>query len=127
SVAGGADAVIVALGGNDLLRAIDPSVSRENLDGILAKATERDLPVLLSGMPAPLNYGPDYKSDFDAIYPELAAKYGAIHDAFFLEGVIGDQSLFQSDGIHPNKDGVAKMVERFGPVVLQLIERVGES
>jgi acyl-CoA thioesterase-1 len=125
SIAGGADAVIVALGGNDLLRAIDPASSRENLDGILAKAAARDLPVLLSGMTAPLNYGPDYKAAFDAMYPELAAEYGAIHDEFFLEGVVGDQSLFQSDGIHPNRDGVAKMVERIGPIVLQLIERVG--
>lgn len=127
SVAGGADAVIVALGGNDLLRAIDPASSRENLDGILSKAAAQDLPVLLSGMQAPLNYGPEFKASFDAMYPELAAEHGAIHDEFFLEGLVGDQSLFQADGIHPNKDGVAKMVERIGPIVLQLIERIGES
>ena len=127
SVADGADAVIVELGGNDLLRAIDPAASRANLDGILTKAGDKGLPVLLTGMQAPLNYGPDYKAAFDAMYPELAEKHGAIHDEFFLEGLVGDQSLFQSDGIHPNKEGVAKIVERFGPLVLQLIARVGEG
>ena len=123
SVAGGADAVIVELGGNDLLRAIDPASSRANLDGILSKATEKGLPVLLTGMRAPLNYGPEYKDAFDAMYPELAAEYGAIHDPFFLEGLVGDQSLFQADGIHPNREGVAKLVKRFGPLALELIER----
>ena len=123
SVAGGADAVIVELGGNDLLRAIDPAASRANLDGILAKAGERGLPVLLTGMQAPLNYGPDYKAAFDAIYPELAEKHGALYDPFFLEGLVGERALFQSDGIHPNREGVAKIVERFGPLVLDLIER----
>lgn len=123
SVAGGADAVIVELGGNDLLRAIDPAASRANLDGILTKAAEQDLPVLLTGMQAPLNYGPEYKEAFDAMYPELAGKHGALYDPFFLEGLVGERKLFQPDGIHPNKDGVAKLVERFGPLVLELIER----
>ena len=124
SVAGGADAVIVELGGNDLLRAIDPASSRENLDGILTMAGDKGLPVLLTGMQAPVNYGPEFKAAFDAMYPELAAKHGAIHDEFFLEGLVGDQSLFQSDGIHPNREGVAKIVERFGPLVLDLIAQV---
>ena len=124
SLAEGGDALIVELGGNDLLRGIDPASSRANLDGILTKAGERDLPVLLTGMQAPINYGPDYKEVFDAMYPELAEKHGAIHDVFFLEGLVDRPELFQSDGIHPNGDGVAKIVERFGPLVLQLIERV---
>ena len=124
SLAEGGDAVIVELGGNDLLRAIDPASSRENLDGILTKAGDRGLPVLLTGMQAPLNYGPEYKAAFDAMYPELAEEHGAIYDPFFLEGMIDRRELFQDDGIHPNKDGVAHIVERFGPLVLQLIERV---
>lgn len=127
SVAGETDAVIVELGGNDLLRAIDPGASRANLDGIMAKAKAAGLPVLLTGMMAPSNYGPDYKAAFDAIYPELAEQYDAIYDPFFLEGLVGDQSLFQSDGIHPNREGVAKIVERFGPLVLDLIERVNSG
>lgn len=124
SVAGGADGLIVELGGNDLLRAIDPAVSRANLSGILEKAAARDLPVILTGMEAPLNYGQDYKRAFDTIYPELAAEHGAIHDPFFLEGLVGERDLFQDDGIHPNAAGVEKLVERFGPIVLRLIERI---
>lgn len=127
SLAEGGDAVIVELGGNDLLRGIDPASSRVNLDGLLTKATDRDLPVLLTGMQAPLNYGPEYKEAFDAMYPELAEKHGAIYDPFFLEGMIDRPELFQDDGIHPNKDGVATLVDRFGPLVLQLIEQVEAS
>lgn len=124
SVGPDADALIVELGGNDLLRGIDPAFSRQNLDGILVKATDRDLPVLLTGLEAPLNYGPEFKADFEAMYVDLAAEHGALLDQNFLEGVVGDQSLFQSDGIHPNADGVAKLVARFGPLVLELIKRI---
>lgn len=123
SVGEDADVLIVELGGNDLLRGVEPAASRANLDGILAKADARDLPVLLTGMQAPLNYGPDYKAAFDAIYPDLAKEYGALYDPFFLEGLVGEPGLFQSDGIHPNAAGVAKLVERFGPLVLDLIAR----
>lgn len=118
----GADGLIVELGGNDLLRAIDPGESRANLDAILAEAKARDLPVLLTGMYAPVNYGPEYKSEFDAIYPELAEEYGAIYDPFFLEGLIGRMELFQEDGIHPNAEGVKALVARFGPRALELVD-----
>lgn len=124
SVGDGADAVIVELGGNDLLRAIDPATSRANLEGILVKAGERGMEVLLTGMRAPVNYGPDYKAAFDAMYPELAAAHGALYDPFFLEGLVGRPELFQPDGIHPNAEGVEALVARFGPVVLDLIARV---
>ena len=127
SLAEGGDAVIVELGGNDLLRGIDPASSRVNLDGILVKAAKQNLPILLTGMQAPLNYGPEYKEAFDAMYPELAEEHGAIYDPFFLEGMIDRPELFQDDGIHPNKDGVAVLVSRFGPIALQLIERVEAS
>ncbi|QIE57893.1 arylesterase [Pikeienuella piscinae] len=120
---GEADALIVELGGNDLLRAIDPAESRANLDSILTEAAARGLPVLLTGMRAPLNYGPDYKAAFDAIYPELAAAHDAIYDPFFLEGLVGSPELFQPDGIHPNAAGVERLVARFGPLALALIER----
>lgn len=119
----GADALIVELGGNDLLRAIDPAASRANLAAIMEEAKARELPVLLTGMRAPLNYGADYKAEFDAIYPELAAEYGAIHDEFFLEGLVGKPELFQPDGIHPNAEGVEALVARFGPIALELVER----
>lgn len=127
SLAEGGDAVIVELGGNDLLRAIDPASSRANLDGIMAKAAARDLPVLLTGMVAPTNYGPDYKENFDAMYPELAEQYDAVYDPFFLEGLIGRDEMFQADGIHPNSEGVAELVERFGPVVLELIAQIPDK
>ncbi|TVQ55370.1 MAG: arylesterase [Rhodobacteraceae bacterium] len=117
----GADALIVALGGNDLLRGIDPESSRENLDAILAEAGARGLPVLLSGMQAPLNYGADWKRAFDAMYPDLAERHGALFDPFFLDGVQDDRSLWQSDGLHPNADGVAVIVERLGPLALELV------
>jgi len=113
-----------ALGGNDLLRGLDPAVSRANIEGILEKARARGLPVLLTGMRAPLNYGPDYKAAFDAIFPELAAKYGAVYDPFFLDGMVGEPGLFQPDGIHPNAAGVKRLVARFGPVALRLVRRI---
>lgn len=125
ALAEGADAVIVALGGNDLLRGIEPAASRANLDAMLTALGARSLPVLLVGMQAPLNYGPDYKAEFDAIYPDLAAQHGAILHPFFLDGLVGEAGLFQDDGLHPNAAGVARMVEAIGPKVIELIGQVG--
>jgi acyl-CoA thioesterase-1 len=128
-----ADALIVALGGNDLLRGIPPETARANLDGILAEAEARDLPVLLVGLQAPGNYGPDYKAAFDAMYPELAEEYGALHVESFLapleEAAETDRAgalarYMQPDGIHPNAEGVALIVEALGPAVEALIGRV---
>lgn len=120
------DAVIVALGGNDLLRGIDPAESRRNLDGILARIEARGLPVLLAGLPAPANYGPEYQAQFDAIFPELAAAHGADLYPNFLAG-IGEgrdlataRALMQPDGVHPNAEGVAAVVAAIGPAVLEL-------
>jgi acyl-CoA thioesterase-1 len=120
----GADAVILALGANDMLRGIEPTESRGNLDAMLATLNARGLPVLLIGMEAPRNYGPGYKDAFDAIYPELAWKYGILLDSHFLAGLVDEPTLFQDDGLHPNAAGVAMMVDRLGPIVLDLIARV---
>ena len=79
--------MIVALGGNDLLRGIDPAVSRENLDRILAAAEAREVPVLLVGMDAPGNYGAEYKDAFDGMYPELAEEYGTLYVESFFDGL----------------------------------------
>ena len=124
------DAMIVALGGNDLLRGIDPAVSRANLDGILSAAAEADVPVLLVGMSAPGNYGADYKAAFDAIYPDLAAAYGALHYPDFLGPIAAEadrqdamRRYMQPDGLHPSAEGVALIVEAMGPAVLELVER----
>lgn len=123
------DAVIVELGANDFLRGLPPEAARANLDGILAEVTGQGLPVLLAGIPAPPNYGADYKQSFDAIYPELGAQYGAIVYRNFLYGIgsAGDlgqvAALMQADGLHPNKDGVARIVADIGPLVEDLISR----
>lgn len=121
------DALIVALGGNDMLRGIDPANARDNLDGILAVAAKRDLPVLLIGMDAPPNYGADYEQAFDAMYPELAERYGALYEPNFLGALatIKDRDAalrdyVQGDAIHPNAEGVALIVGALGPKVLEL-------
>lgn len=123
------DAMIVALGGNDLLRGIDPSVSRANLDGILQAAAEADVAVLLVGMQAPGNYGPEYKAAFDTIYPDLAETYETLLAPSFFAGISAENDLaearayMQADGIHPNAEGVIKIVAELGPDVLDLIAR----
>lgn len=122
------DAVIVELGGNDLLRGIDPAASRANLDAILDRIRARGLPVILAGLPAPLNYGPEYKAEFDAIFPELAEKHGAHLYPHFLAALDGGEDpaamarFMQPDGIHPNGEGVTRIVADFGPLVLRMIE-----
>jgi acyl-CoA thioesterase-1 len=125
------DAMIVTLGGNDLLRGIDPAVSRANLMGVLQAAQDAEVEVLLIGMKAPGNFGPEYKASFDAIYPELAAQFGALHlDSFFAgfgETVNDSASLrtfMQSDGIHPNREGVRLIVEGIGPKFFELVGSV---
>ncbi len=128
------DAMIVALGGNDLLRGIDPAVSRSNIEAILREAAAQDVDVLLVGMEAPGNYGEEYKAQFDAIYPELSQAYGTLYlDSFFAGfGEAADdpaqlRDVMQGDGIHPNAEGVAQIVEGIGPKVLDLIAQAGSS
>ena len=123
ALADGADAMILELGGNDLLRGIDPATSRGNLDAILAELAARAIPVLLAGLEAPLNYGPEYKEAFEGMYAELAEKHGAILYPSFLQGVGPD--MMQPDGIHPDVEGVAAIVEAIGPSILELLERAG--
>ncbi len=105
------DAVILALGANDMLRGIDPANSRENLAAMIETIKQREIPLLLAGMLAQRNLGPDYQQAFEAIYPELAAEYDVALMPFLLEGVALDPSLNQPDGIHPNAAGVAVIVE----------------
>lgn len=134
ALADGAEALIVALGGNDFLRGVDPAESRSNLRAILETAAERDLPVLLVGIDASGQYGPDYEAAFDAMYPELAAEFGALLEpdwfaplreaAGSLEAALG--TYMQPDGIHPNAAGVDLVVERIGPQVVVLAERAAQ-
>lgn len=123
-----ADAIIVALGGNDLLRGLPPEQAKANLDHILNMATARGLDVLLVGMQAPGNFGPAYKAAFDGMYPELATKYDvALYPSFFAaflgEGDVPAQlgDYVQSDGLHPSAKGVDRIVKHMGPYVLRLI------
>ena len=118
-------AVIVALGANDALRAIDPALARSNLDRLLGVLAERRLPVLLAGMVAPRNLGRDYGARFDALYPELAARHGTLLYPFLLDGVATVAALNQADGIHPNAAGVEVIVERILPSVLCLVRGIG--
>lgn len=125
------DALIVALGGNDLLRGIEPAIARANLDGILAEATSRGLPVLLVGMDAPSNYGADYEAAFEAMYPDLAAKHDALHHENFLGALAALEDretaverYMQPDRIHPNAAGVALIVEDLGPRVKDLAAKL---
>ncbi|RUP08417.1 MAG: arylesterase [Hyphomicrobium sp.] len=118
------DAVIMELGANDALRGIDPKVPRANLDSMLAALKAKGLPVLLTGMKAPNNWGADYAKNFDAIYPDLASKYGVPLYPFFLDGVALDRSFTQPDGLHPTAAGVAEIVKRILPVVETLVQNV---
>lgn len=118
------DALMVTLGGNDMLRGLPPEEARANISAILAGAKAKGLPVLLVGMQAPGNYGAEYKAAFDAIYPELAAEFGATLYPFFFQGITeGDadpallRPFMQEDGIHPNAEGVARIVADLGPAV----------
>lgn len=121
------DAMIVSLGGNDMLRGVDPAASKANLSGILDIAQKAEIDVMLVGMQAPGNFGPDYKEAFDGMYPELAAQYQSALVPRFFEG-LGSidpaevQSLMQADGIHPNPKGVQLIVSAMGPKVLEWLQ-----
>jgi acyl-CoA thioesterase I len=124
SVPLGTDAVIVELGANDMLRGIKPQVTRDALDAIVRRLTQRHIAVLLCGMRAAPNLGAQYAAAFEPIYPDLAAKYGVLVYPFFLDGVAADLSLTQADGMHPNPQGVGVIVKRMLPKVEELIAHV---
>ena len=126
------DGMMVALGGNDMLRGVEPASARANLDGIMLAAEDAGVDVLIVGMSAPSNFGPAYKAEFDAIYPDLAEGYGALLVPGFFDGLSDGAPLtpaaaapwMQADGIHPNAEGVAKIVAHIGPRVLELIAKI---
>ncbi len=124
SVPDGTDGVILELGANDMLRGTDPAVTEKALDAIIAKLKARGIPVLLAGMRAAPNLGPDYGTRFDAIYPRLASRYGLILYPFFLDGVAGDRSLTLADGLHPTRAGVARVVAGILPSVEEFLTRL---
>jgi acyl-CoA thioesterase-1 len=115
------DLAIVALGANDMLRGYPPSQTREDLDAILAEFKKRDIPVLVAGMLAPPNLGSRYMAEYNSIFPDLARKYDAPLYPFFLAGVAGIPALNLPDRVHPNFQGVKRMVSGITPTVLKAL------
>ncbi len=121
----GADALLIELGANDMLRGEKPEATKAALAAILDKARAAHLPALLAGVRAAPNLGPEYDRAFDAIYPALAKAYDVPLYPFFLDGVAGDPKLNQADGLHPNAEGVEVIVQRILPTVEGLLKKAG--
>jgi acyl-CoA thioesterase I len=117
------DAVIVELGANDMLRGIDPRITRKALAEIVRRLAERRIPILLAGMRAAPNLGADYAHQFESIYSDLASEYDILVYPFFLDGVAAQAKLNQRDGVHPSAAGVDAIVTRIAPKVEELVER----
>ena len=116
------DLALLGLGGNDLLRGLKPEETRANMDAMVQKLKDRDIPVLLTGMLAPPNLGKQFSDQFNVIYPALAREHDAKLYPFFMDGVVGRPDLILSDRIHPNEAGVDLIVERITPTVLSALE-----
>jgi acyl-CoA thioesterase I len=119
-----ADAVIVELGANDALRGIPVSETTRVLTELMEKLKAKKLPVLIAGMEAPRNWGPDYVTAFRQMYVDLSRKYDAVFYPFFLDGMAMDKGLTLPDGLHPTGKGVGVIVERILPSVEELIGKV---
>ena len=117
------DLAIVALGANDMLRGLPPRQTRADLDSILAELKRRGIPVLIAGMLAARNLGPRYRTEYEAIFPGLAREHGAALYPFFLAGVAGNPALALPDRVHPNFQGIKKMVSGITPTVLKALGR----
>lgn len=117
-------AIILELGANDALRGLPPEQTDQALRQVMDKARAKNLPVLILGMRAPPNLGEDYRNKFDAIYPKLAADYGALLYPFYLDGVAAQSELNQQDGMHPNDKGVALIVPKLLPLVEQFVGKL---
>ena len=125
-----ADLVIVNLGSNDMLRGLDPNLAYENLKQIMDKLEAKNMSTLLIGHLGPLNYGAEYKADYDGAFKKLAASYEMVFYPFFFkmlmeaDGVTPNLQLyFQPDGMHPNAEGVQAVVSDMGPYVLRALEQ----
>jgi acyl-CoA thioesterase-1 len=124
SVPEDAGAIILEFGGNDALQGLDPPATKAALEQIITKLQARGLPILLAGMAAPRNLGKDYVERFDAIFPDLAERYGLVFYPFFLDGVALDNKFTFEDGMHPNAKGVDRIVENILPKVEELLAKV---
>ena len=115
------DLVILALGGNDALRGIQPEITRNNIEKMVKILKDKNIPVMIAGMMAPPNLGPLYSQKFNSIYPDMAKKYDVALYPFFLEGVAGFIELNQSDRIHPNPKGVAIITEKISKSIITIL------
>lgn len=116
--------VILCLGANDMLRGLDPSLTKNNLDSIINKFINNNAIIILAGMQSPESMGPKYKKEFDAIYPDLSAQYNLIFMPFLLEGVALEKELLQADFKHPNAKGISVMADNLKPYILQAIDQL---
>jgi len=116
------DLVLLGLGGNDLLRGLKPADTLANMEAMVKKLSDQDIPVMLTGMLAPPNLGKEFSDQFNVIYPGLAKKYEASLYPFFMAGVVGRSDLILPDGIHPNAEGIDVIVERIAPDVEKLLQ-----
>jgi acyl-CoA thioesterase I len=124
AVPANADALIIELGANDMLRGLEPEATKKALSAILDKAHAARLPTLIAGMRAAPNLGAEYDRAFDVIYPALAKDHDVALYPFFLDGVAGDPKLNQADGMHPTAEGVGVIVERIAPSVEEILKQV---
>jgi acyl-CoA thioesterase-1 len=124
SVPDGTEAVILELGANDMLRGLDPQLTRKALQEILQHLSSRHIEVLLCGMLAAPNLGADYAAAFNRMFPDLAAGRGLLLYPFFLAGVTGHPDLVQRDGLHPTAAGVDTIVAGILPKAEELVARV---
>lgn len=128
------DAMLITLGGNDLLRGLNPATSKENLSGILARLEREGIPAMLAGLPAPGNYGPEFQLAFERMYVDLAGMYDVPLYPNFMQPMtdkadegVSFADLMQDDHIHPNAQGVALIVEGIGPQLLEFLQKLDEQ
>lgn len=124
SVPDGTDLVILELGANDALRGIPPEITEQNIEKMITSLKARNIRVLLAGMLAPPNMGPDYEARFNPIFPKLAERHGVMLYPFFLDGVAAERELLLADGMHPNSSGIATMVAGILPLVTDMIDQM---
>jgi len=114
------DLMILGLGANDMLRGINPSETKKNLEKIILIAKDKNIEIVLAGMYAPTTHGVNYKNDFDNIYTSLSKKYDLTLIPFLLEGVALNPELNQSDGMHPNYEGTLVVSKTIKETILEI-------
>ncbi len=119
--------MILELGANDMLRAADPAVTEKALDGIVTRLKARGIPVLLAGMKAGRNLGPDYVARFDAIYPALAQRHASCSTRSSSTGSRASAGLALPDGLHPTRAGVERIVQGILPTVEDFLKRLRQG